>query len=444
MKGLRPPGPKRHLLSGNSREFYQDQLGFLTNSAREFGDVVRLRFLHVPVYLLNNPKHIEWVFSNRNFVKPLSLRLPLQRRIFGNGLLSSSGEVWLRERRLTQPAFHHERLAANSAVMIGSTEKMLARWQAGEEHDVYDEMRALALEIAARCLFNAELDNHGAPVLEACRTIAKVFESQGTPLWILDNILPTPNNLRFRKAIKRLDEVINDLIARALTNHDESDDLLALLLSAKDDEGNRLSAEQLRDQLATLFFASHEAVALALTWSCYLLARHPKVQDQLASEVQSVSSGRETPTPADLAALRYTRTVIKEALRLYPPNRSVGREALNDCEIGDYHVPAGTQLLMSQWVVHRDSRYFANPDEFKPDRWTPEFTKQLPKYAYFPFGGGPRVCLGQDFAMMEAIFVIATLLRRFRLSVVNDERVEPQPVVLLRPKRCIKIRLADR
>ena len=444
MKGLRPPGPKRNLLTGNSREFYKDQLGFLTKTAREFGDVVRLRFLHVPVYLLNNPKHIEQVFSSRNFTKPMSLRLPLQRRIFGNGLLSSGGEVWLRERRMTQRAFHHDRLAVYGAAMIACTDKLMAGWRAGEVRDVYYEMRALALEIATKCLFNADMKSDGAVVRDVCNTITRVFASQGAPLWVLDNILPTPNNLRFRKAIRQLDEIIYDLIAKRLSGCEETDDLLSMLLFAEDEDGTRMNSQQLRDALATLFFASHEAVALALTWTCYLLALHPDIQDALANELQC-AGGRESPqAAADLSALRYTRMVIKEALRLYPPNRSVGREALNDCEIGGYHVPAGTQLLMSQWVVQRDSRYFDSPEEFRPERWTTEFTKQLPRYAYFPFGGGPRVCVGQDFAMMEATLVIATILGRFRLTLANEQLVEPHPVVLLRPASQIMIRLADR
>ena len=374
----------------------------------------------------------------------MSLRLPLQRRIFGNGLLSSGGEVWLRERRMTQPAFHRDRLAVYGAAMIAFTETMLAGWHAAEVRDVYDEMKALALEIAAKCLFNADMKSDGAVVRDACNTITNMFASQGAPLWFLDNIFPTPNNLRFRKAIRQLDEIIYDLISERLSSGEEADDLLSMLLFAEDEDGTKMNSQQLRDALATLFFASHEAVALALTWTCYLLALHPDIQDTLANELHSAPGGRETPQAADLSALSYARMVIKEALRLYPPNRSVGREALNDCEIGDYHVPAGTQLLMSQWVVQRDSRYFDSPEEFRPERWTTEFTKQLPRYAYFPFGGGPRVCVGQDFAMMEAMLVIATILRRFRLTLVNQQLVEPRPVVLLRPGSRIKIRLADR
>ncbi|MEP6568713.1 MAG: cytochrome P450 [Acidobacteriota bacterium] len=438
-----PPGPKRQLVAGNSREFYKDQLGFLSEAARTYGDVVSLTFFHVPVYLLNNPEHIERVFGSRNFSKPKSLRLPLQRRIFGNGLLASDGEVWLRERRLMQPAFHRDRLAMYAEVMNGCTEKMLADWDAEAVRDVYDEMRALALTIAAGCLFNAELGRDGAMVREISNTVTKVFAAQGRPLWILDNFLPTPNNLRFRRAIKQLDTIIYSLIS-GHRKGEISDDLVTMLLSAVDEDGTCMSRQQLRDELATLFFASHEAAALVLTWTCYLLARYPEKQAVLAAEFREHLQERVVPGVADLTSLPYTRMVIKEATRLYPPNRSVGREALNDCEIGDYHVPAGTQLLMSQWVVHRDSRYFESPEKFHPERWTPEFVAQLPKYAYFPFGGGPRVCIGQDFAIMEATLVIATILRRFKLELIEDQVVEPQPVVLLRPKTRIMIRATVR
>ncbi len=446
MKGLRPPGPKRHLFTGNTREFYKDQLGFLTESARKYGDVVSLRFLHVPVYLLSNPVHIEQVFGSQNFIKSKSLRLPLQRRIFGNGLLSSNGEQWLRERRLTQPAFHRDHLNAYGESMIAGTEKMIADWEADGIRDVYDEMRALALEISAKCLFNADMSRVGATVREISDTVTKVFAAQGGLLWILDNFLPTPNNIRFRKAIKQLDKIIYDLVSRQTDhdNYDKSENLIAMLLSAQDEHGARMNRQQLRDELATLFFSSHEAVALALTWTCYLLARHPDKQETLFAELRGRLLEGTTPTVADLRGLPYTRMVIKEALRLYPPNRSVGREALNDCEIGGYYVPAGTQVIMSQWVVQRDPRHFESPEEFRPERWTPEFTKQLPKYAYFPFGGGPRVCIGQDFALMEAMLVVATVLRKFRLALVTDQVIEPQPVVLLRPRNGIKIQATAR
>ena len=349
----------------------------------------------------------------------------------------------MRQRRLTQPAFHRDRLAKYGEVMIAGTEKMLANWEEGDTRDIYDEMRALALEIAAKCLFNADTSRDCAIVREISNTVTQVFASQGGLRWVLDNILPTPNNLRFRKAIKQLDKIIYDLISQH-EGDKEPDDLVTMLLAAEDEDGTRMSRKQLRDELATLFFASHEATALVLAWTCYLLARYPGKQEALFAELNSSLDGRTSPGVADLPALPYTRTVIKEALRLYPPNRSVGREALNDCEIGDYRVPAGTQLLMSQWVVHRDSRYFNSPEEFLPERWTPEFVRQLPKYAYFPFGGGPRVCIGQDFAMMEAMLVIATMLRRFELVLVEGQVVEPQPVVLLRPKNGIKVRIEVR
>jgi len=444
MKELRPPGPKGHLLTGNWREFYKDQLGFLTEVAREFGDVVRLRFLNVRVYLLSNPKYIEWVFNSRNFRKPMSLRLPMQRRIFGNGLLSSQGEAWSRARRLTQPAFHKDRLATYGDTMVACAHKMLAGWQADQVRDIYEEMRGLTLEIAAKCLFDFDLSCDGTSVRDACKTIVSTSASQGGPLWILDNLLPTPNNLRFRKAINQLDQIIYDLIARHRTENVASDDLISLLSSAKDENGIPISSQQLRDELATLFFASYEAAALGLAWTCYLLALYPNIQETLVAELREIMDARADPKAAHLPALVYTRTVVKEAMRLYPPNRSVGREALNGCQIGNYRVPAGTQLLMSQWVVHRDARYFDNPEEFKPDRWTTEFARELPRYAYFPFGGGPRVCIGQDFAMMEIMLVVATVFRRFKLSLVEGQVVEPRPDILLRPRNGIKVRLTNR
>jgi cytochrome P450 len=323
MKWLRPPGPRRHFFTGNTREFYQDQLGFLTGSARTFGDVFSLRFLHVPVYVLSNPLHIERVFCSEDFIKPKSLRLPLQRRIFGNGLLSSNGEVWLRERRLTQPAFHRDQLAAYAAKMIASTEKMLADWEAEETHDIYDEMRALALEISAKCLFNADMDRDGATVREISDTVTKVFASQGRPLWILDNILPTPHNLRFRKAIRNLDRILYNIVSRSEAAA-ESDNLVVRLLSAADENGARMNSQQLRDELATLFFSSHEATALALTWTCYLLALHPDKQEKLFAELCGTLQARTALVFADLAALPYTRMVVKEALRLYPPIGALG------------------------------------------------------------------------------------------------------------------------
>jgi cytochrome P450 len=304
-------------------------------------------------------------------------------------------------------------------------------------------MRALALEIAAKCLFNADMSFHGAMLREISNTITKVFASQGGPFWIVDNFFPTPNNIRLRKAINQLDRIVFELISSHRASK-ASGDLITMLLAAEEEDGTRMSVQQLRDELSTLFFASHEAAALVLTWTCYLLARYPDKQETLVAELRHCLQGRTIPRVADLPALIYTGTVIREAMRLYPPNRSVGREALNDCEIGNYYVPAGTQILMSQWVVQRDARYFEKPDEFRPERWTPEFTRQLAKYAYFPFGGGPRVCIGRDFAIMEAVLVIATLLRRFKLVAVEGQEIEPQPVVLLRPKNGIKVRLEVR
>jgi len=350
----------------------------------------------------------------------------------------------LRQRRITQQAFHRDRLEKYAEAMIETAHRTLAGWQAGDDRDIYDEMRQLALEIAAGCLFNADMRRVGSIVSEVCRTTASVFENQGSPMWIIDNLLPTPNHLRFRKAMRQLDKIIYDLVIDHQRRRSEFDDLLSMLLAARNETGAPSDIQQLRDELATIFFASHEAVALVLSWSCYLLARHPNVQSAVVAELEDVLEGRTSPCAADLPRLRYTGMVVREAMRLYPPNRSVGREALNDCEIGGYHVPAGTQVLMSQWIVHRDARYFDDPEDFKPARWTADFTERLPKYAYFPFGGGPRICIGQEFAVMEALLIVAAILRKFQLSLSGEQIVEPHPVVLLRPGKRIMIKLNDR
>ena len=439
-----PPGPKGHFLTGDWREFYSDQLSFLTECAGRFGDIVRLRFLHVPVYLLSNPTDIETVFTSRNFAKPMSLRMPLQRRIFGHGLLSSQGEDWLHKRRIIQRAFNHDYLPDYAATVIDCTRELLAGWHANGTRDIYDDMRGLALTIATRSLFKIETSEEAATVRDACKAVTEIFVSQSGPLWILDNILPTPNNMRFRKAIQRIDRFIFDLISRSMTKPDKRGDVLSMLMADRDKDGTPLTLQQLRDELATLLFASHEAAALALTWTCYLLAQHEDVQASLAAEIRDLPGNRTTLEASDLPALRQIRRVVLEAMRLYPPNRSVAREALNDCEIGGYLVRAGAQILMSQWVVHRDSRHFENPAEFKPKRWTPEFIQRLPKYAYFPFGGGPRVCIGQEFAMMEAVLVIAAILQNFKFVLADGQVIEPCPAILLRPSSAIRILVNER
>jgi cytochrome P450 len=440
-----PNGPKGHLIRGNLPEYIEDPLGYLMNAARQFGDVVRLRFFNIPVWVLNNPQHIESVLvtNNRCFIKPLDFRMPFFRGIFGNGLLTSEGDFWLRQRRLAQPAFHRNRIADYGRVMVEYAEQMLETWREAETRDMHREMMVLTLRIAIKTLFSVDADRDVALMSTLSNELIGMFELQESPLWLAHNYLPTPANRRFGRGIKRLDEYIYGIIGQRRQNGEDTGDLLSMLLDARDEDGSRMNDKQLRDEVMTLFLAGHETTALALSWTWYLLSRHPEVETRLLAELKTILGGR-APQVDDLPELKYADAIIKESLRLYPPAWAFGRQAVQDCEIAGYRVPKGRQVFFFPWVVHRDPRYFEDPEEFRPERWFDEKTKQLHKYAYFPFSGGPRICIGNSFAMMEAVLVLATVAQKYRLKLVPNQTVEPWPVFTLRPRNGIRIVLEKR
>jgi cytochrome P450 len=439
-----PPGPRGRWLSGSLPDFTRDRLGFLRRCAQDYGDIVAVRFGPRRVFLVFQPDAIEEVLVTqaRNFTKHFALRLnPL---VLGNGLLTSEGDFWLRQRRLAQPAFHRNQIAAYAAVMVGYTQRMLAGWSAGQRCDILTEMTRLTLAIAAKTLFDAEVGAEADTVGSALQLLQTNFVARFNSLLPLPIWLPTPRNLRLKRAVRRLDEILYGFIRQRRQSGTDRGDLLSLLLHARDeDDGSRMTDRQLRDEAMTLFLAGHETTALTLSWAWYLLACHPEAEERLLAEVLAVLAGR-APTVADLPRLRYAEAVVQEALRLYPPAHVIGREAIHDCEIGGYRVPAGTTLLMSQWVVHRDARYFEQPEAFRPERWTGDLAQRLPKYAYFPFGGGPRVCIGNTFAMIETVLVLATIAPRFRFTVLPDPPVIPWPTFTLRPKHGIPAVLTPR
>jgi cytochrome P450 len=443
---LVPDGPKGNFLLGVMPEFNRDSLAFIERLARDYGDIVSTRFFYVPAYFLYHPDHIEQVLAtnSRNFIKPLSFRTPFFQRLVGNGLLTSEGDFWRRQRRLAQPAFHRERISAYARVMVRDTEEMLAGWRDGEIRDTHRDMMRLTMEIVTHTLFKANVSDDADKVARALAVLVEPFSSQATLKWILDNRLPTPTNRRFHKVAAQLDEVIYRIISqrRADGSRDEGD-LLSMLLQAHDEDGSQMTDQQLRDEVITLFLAGQETTALTLTWAWYLLAQHPEAETKLWQELEEVLGGR-APEAEDYPRLRFTEMVAKESMRLYPPAYVVGREAVNECEIGGYRVPPKTQLFMAPWVVHRDPRFFDDPNEFRPERWTPEFINNLPKYAYFPFGGGPRVCIGNSFAMMEIVLLLATVAQKFRLGLVTRQPVELHPAMSLRPRNGIRMRIDRR
>jgi cytochrome P450 len=434
-----PPGPKGNFFLGVMPEFNRDTLGFIER-AKNYGDVVRMRFLYLTVHFLYDPNHIEYVLSTnaRNFIKSRSLRSPFFKRLVGKGLLTSEGEVWKRQRRLAQPAFHRQRISAYGDVMVEYTQRMLSTWKPGEVRDIHRDMMRLALEIVVKTLFNADVSNDADKVGDVLSRLVKPFASQATLKWIADNRLPTPTHRSFNHDANEIDAIVYRIIEARRTSGVDQGDLLSMLLAAHDEDGSQMTDRQLRDEVMTLFLAGHETTALTLSWAWYLIAHNPEVEQKFHQELDQVLGGR-APTAEDLMQLKYTEMIAKESMRLYPPAYGVGREALEDCEIGGFRIPRGSQVFMFQWVTQRDPRFFPEPDEFKPERWTEDFVSALPKYAYFPFGGGPRICIGNYFAMMEVVLLMATIGQRFRFSLVQDQPVDLFPAMSLRPKEGIKV-----
>jgi cytochrome P450 len=437
-----PPGPKGHFLLGVLQEIRKDELDFLDRIVSEYGDIIYLRVVNNPVFILSHPRDIEVVLltGNSNFVKSTFLRS--SEALFGSGLLTSDGSFWLRQRRLLQPAFHHDRLVEYSRTMVEYTERMLATWWDGEVRDAHQEMVRATMEIIAKVLFGDDIASDTEQAGQALRVFFDQFDER-FGLYLIPEWLPTPGNIRYRKAIARLDRIVGKVIRRRRATLDGGSDMLSTLLRIKDEAGVEMTDIQLRDEMMTLFFTGHETTSLALGWTWYLLTQNPEAEAKLFREIDRVLAGR-APCYEDLPQLRYTDWVVKESLRLYPPAYGVVRTALKDCEIGGYSVPAGTTLAIFPWTVHRDPRYFERPLEFVPERWDNDLAKRLPRCAYFPFGVGPRVCIGNTFATTELVLMVAAIARKFQFKLAPGHRVLLSPSLTLRPRKGIRVVLKKR
>ena len=446
-----PPGPPAHPLLGHLPGYQRDPLGFITRVAREHGDIVPLRFgIQMRVgpmrggVLISHPDYIEQVLvtENQKYIKPIFIRglAPLT----GNGLLNSEGDFWLRQRRLIQPAFHRKRIATYAATMTDYAERRLATWRDGETRDIHHEMMALTLEIVAKTLFGAEVSDAVDEVGAALEVALEGLEAKYQSLMLfVPHAVPTPGHRRITAAVRRLDAIVYQIIDARRAEGATGDDLLSTLLRAQAEDGSRMTDQQLRDEVMTLFLAGHETTALALSWTWLLLAQRPEAEARLHAELAAALDGR-APAPDDMARLPYTEAVINESLRLYPPAWIISREARVDTEIGGYPIHAGQSVSMSQWVTHRDPRYFERPDDFVPERWLDGLAKRLPRFAYFPFGGGPRLCVGGAFATMEATLLLATIAQRYHLRLALDQPVVPSPAVTLRPRHGLRMTLTSR
>jgi cytochrome P450 len=441
----RPPGPRPRYPGQLLVALATDKFGLFAEMARH-GDVAEVFFGPQRVVQLMHPDDIRRVLvaEQRKFVKS-GTAVDHLKTLLGNGLLTNEGEPHLRQRRLVQPAFHRERLAAYGDVMTRFADHLQTRWQDGACVDAHAEMSHLTLAVAGRTLFDADVEHEARDVGEALELSLRMFGYAILPFGTLLEWMPLRWVRDLHRARRRLNALILRLIAERRASRRDRGDLLSTLIEARDAEGDGagMTDEQLRDEIVTLLMAGHETTANALTWTWYLLARHPEAEANLHAELARALGGR-LPTADDVPRLEYTRRVLAESMRLYPPAWMIERRPLEAFEAGGYVIPSGTIVLMSQYLVHRDPRWWNEPERFDPDRWTPEQQAQRPKFAYFPFGGGARMCVGEHFAWMEGVLVLATIAQRWRLRYEESVDPAPEPLVTLRPQGGMPMRLAMR
>jgi cytochrome P450 len=426
------------------KRFPFDPLAFTAGIARDFGDIAHYKLGPLHVYQLNHPSLIREVLVDKaeKFHKPRLVKRGL-RPTAGDGLLTSDGPLWKRQRKLIQPAFQHDRLGAYASVMVAYTQCMMDSFKEGEVRDIGADMSILTLGIVVKCLFGADLPLQARDISQLMLAVLDAANDRLNSV-LRTSWVPTARNRREKRAIAELDTILQLLIRARRAGNESRDDLLSVLLAAADDEsGAQMSDQQLRDELMTLFGAGHETTALALTWTWYLLSRHPEVNAKLDEELDRVLTGR-SPAACDLPRLPYTAMVIREALRLYPPVPGVAREPVEDVTIAGYEIPRGSLITVSPYVLHHDARFFSDPERFDPERFAPGWEEHIPRYAYLPFGSGPRVCIGNGFAMMEARLILATVAQHYRLSINPNDTIRPIQLVTLRPSGPVKMKVERR
>lgn len=435
-----PPGPPEWPLVGQSFKYVFNLLDFIQGAAA-YGDLVTLSVKPALVYLVNHPDLVQELFvANHQKVGRGRITGTLQY-LMGYGLVTADGPLHLRQRRLMQPQFHHRRISGYAQTMTEFTRQHEQSWQDGMRIDLAREMSDLTLRIVVKTLFDLELPDTVRRIgaaFELSNNYIKARDNQPPALRRLFHRMPLPFTLRFRHGLAYLDQTVYGLIEERRRTGLETDDLLSLLLNVRDEEAENpadavMTDLQVRDEAITLFAAGHETTAVALTWTWYLLATHPEIQARFHAELDDTLGGR-TPTPDDLPRLPLTERILTESMRLYPPIWSTGRMTFEPITLGGYEIPAGAALTAPQLNIQRDPRWFDDPLDFRPDRWTPEFREQLPRFAYYPFGGGPRLCIGEGFAWMEAMLMLAALGQRWAMRHDPQHSIELEPLISLRPK----------
>lgn len=441
-----PPGFKSHQLLFQLNRIRRDTLGFLLDCAQKFGDLTYFEAGKQRAFLVNSADGVRHILQdNHRVYNKDTIQYNSLAQITGRGLLTSDGELWFRQRRLEQPAFSRARLNALDGVVVPAVERMLERWAkhaaSGEPVDVDGEMMRTTLEIVGKALFSIDLSTQAHELTQAVLTTLDHIVYQAQNPIRLPEIFLTPRTMRFRAALSMLDMAVYEMIAERREHADPGEDMLGMLLKARDEEsGQRMSDQQVRDEVITLLIAGHETVASALTWSWYLLAQHPHVWENMRAEIRRVLGGR-LPTTSDLPNLLYTGQVFSEALRLYPPAWLITRKAVEADVIDGYAIPAGSLMIISPYVIHRHAAYWNEPLKFAPERFRPEAEKSRPRYAYIPFGGGPRLCIGAQFAQIEAVLLMAMVTQRYRLELPEGSRVKVDALVTLRPHGGLAMRV---
>jgi cytochrome P450 len=438
-----PPGLKRNLPLYLFSRFFRpgNPIRLFEYLASTFGRVSRYRIGPSQIVVMNDPELIREVLiaQPQNFIKERTQRR--MKILLGEGLITSDGEIHKRQRRIAAPAFHRQRIQAYASSMVERASAMRDAWRAGAEVDASAEMMHLALQIVARTLFNSDVTQDVQRINDEVNAIMRLYNFLIALPRAEDLLhLPIPGLMRFRRARRRLDKVVYRMIEDHRAAGIDSGDLLSMLLTSRDEEDDHsgMTDEQLRDEVLTIFLAGYETVANALTWTWLLLAQNPDAEAKLHAEIDAVLGGR-LPTLEDIPQLRYTEMVLAESMRLYPPAWAMGRQATCDVEIGPYKLPAGTYIFFSQYIIQRNVDFFPDPLKFNPERFTPEGKAGRPRFAYFPFGGGNRQCIGESFAWMEAILSLVTLAQKWRLKLVPGQRIEVQPKITLRPKYGIRM-----
>src|SRR5215813_6210641 len=407
-----------------------------------YGDIVGIRVVNFRNIFVNHPDLIEEVLVGhpRRYFKGRVLRA--NRHVFGDGLLTSEGDFWLRQRRLVQPAFHRARIAAYAETMVEYAQRLMESWRSGEERDVHQEMMKLTLQIVAKTLFNADVTGDEREVGKSLELLLELGADFRRTLFV-PHWVPTPTNLRIKREIAFIENILYRIINERRASGRDAGDLLSMLLHVQDEDGSRMTDKQLRDETITLFLAGHETTANAISWTFWLLARNPDIEKKFHEELAGILAGR-APGVEDIPKLLYTSQILTESMRLYPPAWGMARLVKEPVEVAGYKLVPGNGVACAQWVVHRDPRWFDDAEKFLPERWHGDLLKRIPRFAYFPFGGGPRQCIGNSFALMEATLILATISQKFRFRLDENHPVKPLASITLRPGHGIRATLEAR